>query len=70
MKAYKNNIREVIEIVAGETVKTVQVVYFSGRHRYYFPDEVPLRIKDFMKWARTVKEYPVFNLNRITRHYY
>lgn len=70
MKAFKNNIREVIEIFHGEKLATVQVEYFSGKKLYFMPDKVPDRVSAFMRWSRTVKEYPVCNSNTTTRHYY
>lgn len=72
MKTCKNNVREVIEIIDTTTgkVKTIQVIYCSGQQRYYTADNVPDRIAAFMKWARVVKEYPVFNSTRTTKHYY
>jgi len=72
MKTYNNNIYEVIEIIDNTTgkTKTVQVIYKSRQQRYYLPDQVPERIQAFMRWSRCIKEYPVYNSNRTTKHYY
>lgn len=73
-----NNIYCVIEIIDTYTEKvlSVQVQYKSFYTRYFYVDNVPEHIKEFIKNSKNVKKYDVKSTENypffwhITKYYY